>query len=183
MPVSRKVRDLMVPLEDYAVTGVNATLREAVRSLRKVYCQVEDGRCTEAGHRSILVVDQQDKLVGIMNFRSIMNTLIPEVAGGLTARLEALGVSIAYAQADSPELDESRLGFRARVIKNAETKVGDVMLRIRGTIQADAGLMDALKALHANKITVLPVYDGSTLVGVLRDSDVFLAVSGVLAQD
>lgn len=74
------------------------------------------------------------------------------------------------------------MGFRARVIKNSETRVGDVMLKIRGTIKADARLIEALRTIYKNKITVVPVYDGDRLVGVLRDSDLFLAVADILME-
>jgi CBS domain-containing protein len=182
MPITMKVRDLLVPLSEYAVTTVGKPLKEAVPALRKLYCQVEDGKCTEAGHRTILVLDDSGRLVGILDFRSILGVLIPEIAGGITARLEALGVSIAFAQADTPDLDEARISFRARVLKNAETKVADVMLKIKGTIDADADLLEALKMIFRNKITVLPVYEGDKLVGVLRDSDLFLVVADILGE-
>ena len=51
MPISMKVRDLMVPIGDYAVTTADKTLGEAVPTLRKLYCEVEWGKCTEAGHK------------------------------------------------------------------------------------------------------------------------------------
>ncbi len=180
MPIATKARDLMVPIANYAITTVDKTLKESVPALRYLYCEVEWGKCTEAGHRTILVLDGGGKLAGILDFKSILAVLIPEIAGGLTAKLEALGVSIAFAQADSPDLDEARLSFRARVIKNGETPVRDVMLKIRGSVQADASLLDALKAIYVNKITVLPVYEGDELVGVLRDSDLFLLVADIL---
>lgn len=182
MPITKKVRDLLVPLNEYAVTTPERTLREAVPTLRKLYCEVEEGKCTEAGHRNILVIDDSGELVGILDFKSILRVLIPEIAGGLTARLEALGVSMAFAQADATSLDEARLSFRARVIKNAETKVADAMLKIKGTIHADADLMEALTLLYMNKITVLPVYDGDKVVGVLRESDIFLTVAEILME-
>jgi CBS domain-containing protein len=182
MPITKKVRDLLVPISEYAVTTMDKPLREAVPALRKLYCEVEDGKCTEAGHRTILVLDNAGKLVGILDFKSILKVLIPEIAGGLTAKLEALGVSIAFAQAGTADLDEARLSFRARVLKNAETQVGEIMLKIRGTIQADADLMEALKLIYANKITVLPVYDGDKIIGVLRDSDLFLTVADILME-
>jgi CBS domain-containing protein len=182
MPISMTVRDLMVPIDRYAVATVDQTLGEAIPNLRKLYCEVEWGKCTEAGHRTILVLDQAGNLVGILDFKTILSVLIPEIAGGLTARLEALGVSIAFAQADSANLDQARMGFRARVLKNSETRVGDIMLKIRGTIKSDARLTEALKTIYKNKITVVPVYEGDRLVGVLRDSDLFLAVADILME-
>ncbi|MGB6064365.1 MAG: CBS domain-containing protein [Desulfomonilaceae bacterium] len=182
MPITKKVKDILVPLSNYAVTSPDKPLRAAVPKLRKIYCEVEYGKCTEAGHRTILVLDDSGKLVGILDFKSILRVLIPEIAGGVSAKLEALGVSIAFAQADSADLDEARLGLRARVIKNAETKVKDVMLKIRGSIGSDADLLEALKSIYSNQITVLPVYEGGKLVGVVRDSDLFLVVAEILAE-
>lgn len=182
MPLTKKVRDLLVPINEYAVTSPDHSLREAVPALRRLYCQVEDGKCTEAGHRNILVIDASGDLVGIMDFRSILKILIPEVAGSISERIASLEVSIAFAQADLPELDEARASFVARVLKNAETKVRDVMLTVRGTIEADSDMMEALKLIYRNRISVLPVYDKGKVIGVLRESDLFLAVADILAE-
>jgi CBS domain-containing protein len=183
MLLKQKIKDRMIPIENYSTVKPDATLRDAALSLRTSYCELDAGMCTEAGPRTVLVIDDKGKLVGILDFRSFLEVLIPEIAGGLTEKLAALGVSIAFAQADAASLDETRQSFNARVIKNAETKVQDIMLKIRGTIDADASLMDGLKKVFRNKITVLPVYEGDKLVGVLRDTDLFLAVTDILEQN
>lgn len=173
----------MVPLADYATTGPDKYLKDAVLEMRKIYCEVETGECTEAGHRTSLVLDSNGKLVGIIDFRSILKTLIPELAGGFGERLSAIGVSIAFAEADAPDLDESEASFVERVLKYSETKVSDMMLKIHGKgIDADSRLIDALKTLYKLKVTVMPVYEGEELVGVVRDSDLFLATANILAE-
>jgi CBS domain-containing protein len=182
MPITKKVRDLMIPIGEYAVARADRPLREAVTALRQIYCQIETGRCTEAGHRTVLVLDNGSKLVGILDFKSILKVLIPEVAGSLTQRLASLEMAVAYAEAGAPNLDERRASFHARVLRNADTKVGAIMLKVRGIIQAEADLMDALALLVRNKVTVLPVYDKDNLVGVIRDSDLFLCVAEIFAE-
>jgi predicted transcriptional regulator len=182
MPVKLKVKDMMVPIDDYAVTTADKTLKEAVPELMRIYCQVETGKCTEAGHRTSLVLDSQGKLVGIMDFKSILKVLIPEIAGGISGKLRALGISMAFAEADAHDMDSSAHGFRSRVRQNAQTRVSDVMLKLRGTIDVNAGFLDALKMIYRNKVTVLPVLEGDKLVGVLRDSDLFLAAANVLME-
>lgn len=178
--IQKKVKDLTIPLDRYSVVSPDNTLQEAVSSLRGSYCQLDTGLCTEAGPRAILVVDKKGKLVGILDFRAILKVLIPEVAGGLTRKLESLGVSIAFAEASASSLDEARAQFNARVTGNAAVQVKDIMLKIRGTIQADAELLEALKLIFRYKISKLPVYEGNKLVGVLRDTDLFLAVADIL---
>ncbi len=182
MPVKKLLRDLLVPLSEYATTNRENTLREAVPVLRRLYCQLEEGKCTEAGHRNILVLDDVGHLAGLLNFKCILAALAPEIAGGLTSRLEALEVTIAFAQADADNLDESRAGFRARVIKNAETKVKDVMLKVQSTIDINARVIDALKIMYRDETSVLPVYEGKKLAGVVRESDLFLTVADILME-
>ncbi|MBU0987357.1 MAG: CBS domain-containing protein [Proteobacteria bacterium] len=183
MLLKQKIKDRMIPIENYSTIGPDATLKDAALSLKQSHCELQSGMCSEAGPRNVMVIDKNDKLVGILDFTSFLEVLIPEIAGGLSAKLEALGVSVAFAQADAESLDESRIGLNARVLKNAETKVRDIMLKIRGTIDADASLMDGLKKIFRNKITVLPVYAEGKLVGVLRDTDLFLAVADILEQN
>ena len=183
MFLKQKVKDVMTPITNYATTTQDSTLKEAVRDLRKIYCEIEVGKCTEAGHRTSMVLDKKGKLVGVVDFRRILNVLIPEIAGTLSARLQSLGLSVAFAEGDATEYDEARRDFEARVRENAETKVGDIMLKVKGTIDSQAALLDALKLMYRNKITVLPVVDEGTLVGVVRDSDLFLAAASVLSDD
>jgi len=172
----------MIPLSKYAVVGPDASLKDAVTVLRKSHCQLDKGICTEAGPRTVLVVNQKNDLMGILDFRAILRVLIAEVAGGLTEKLRSLQVSIVFAERDIPELDEAHADFVARVRKNAEVLVKDVMLKVRGTIEANATLLDGLKLLFKNKINKLPVYDNGNLVGIVRDTDLFLAVAEILAE-
>lgn len=178
----KRIRDIMIPLSNYAVVHENAPLRDAVVTLRRSHCELETGLCTEAGPRSVLVVDDSGRLVGILDFRAILKVLIPEVAGGLTEKLEALGVAVALAEGDAAPLDEAHAGFYARVRQNAQVRVKDIMLKVKGTIDADDNLLKALKLMFKNKITKLPVHEAENLVGVVRDTDLFLAVADILAE-
>ena len=179
MFLEKKVKDLMIPIKDYVVTSPDKTLQDVVSEMRKVYCEVETGKCTEAGHRTALIMTDS-KLVGIVDFQSIMRSLMPEIAGKLSDKLAALGTSIAFAEADAHDLDAAKAGFKERVLQNARAKVGDVMLKLRGQIESDAEIMKALKLMYKNKVTVLPVFEGDKVVGVLRDSDLFLCTASIL---
>ncbi len=56
-------------------------------------------------------------------------------------------------------------------------KVKDIMLKVKGTIDADATLEEGLRTIVQNKISVIPVYDGKKAVGLIRDTDIFLAIT------
>lgn len=180
MFIDEKVKDIMVPLESYAVCKENLTLQDAILSLRQVYCEVETGECTEAGHRALLIVNDSGELVGLLDFPHILRVLVPEIAGSLSDKLMQLGASIAFAEANVEDAsDESKLSFEQKVQKNAHIAVKDVMLKSKGQIDSEAMLLDALKVICGKKVTVLPVYEDKKLVGVLRDSDIFLKVADV----
>lgn len=182
MPLSKKVKEIMIPINNYAVVDPEATLREAVLSLRRSYCQIENGFCTETGPRTILVVDSSGELVGLLDFRSLLKVLIPEVAGKLSQKLAALEVSIVFVQGGADQLDPSRENLAARVLKNAEVQVKKIMQKSLGHISADSEIMEALKLIFRKKMIVLPVYDKKQLVGVVRDVDLFLSVADIIRE-
>ncbi len=61
--------------------------------------------------------------------------------------------------------------------------VKDIMLKVKGTIDADASMEDGFKMVVQKKITVLPVYEGDKAVGLLRDTDIFLAITDKLEEE
>ena len=140
--------------------------KEEIIDMRKVYCEVKTGRCTEAGHRTSLVINEFGHLVGIIDFPTVLRALIPGFFERFTEDHAAHG----------------QVGFKERVLMNAEVEVGDIMLKSRGSIKVGDNLLEAVKVMLKSKVTVLPVYEGGTLVGVLRDSDLFLATASILTD-
>ncbi len=180
MPLLKKrVRDLMIPIDNYAVVRVDSSLQEAVAKLEEGFLKTDPSE----RHRTILIVDGSGNLVGIIDFRRIIEVLIPECSEKLRERLEDLGLALISVRSPVDHTGEPRWPLRDRALKNAQTTVRDVMLKTRGMAQADDDLLDAIKIKCSNKLTVLPVYDGERLVGVLRDVDVFLAIAQILRQE
>ena len=142
MPLKQKIKERMIPIENYATISPDATLRDAALSLRKSFSELDGGMRTAAGPRSVLVTDQNDKLVGILDFICFLENYFPQI-GGLPEKL----------------------------------KVKDIMLKVRGTIDAEASLEDGFRMIVQKKLSILPVYDGDKAVGLIRDTDIFLAIT------
>jgi len=132
----------MIPIEHYAIIAPDATLREAALSLRTSFCELDGGMRTAAGPRTVLVTDENDKLLGILDFMCFLENYFPKI-GGLPEKL----------------------------------KVEDIMLKVRGTIDADASMEEGLQTIVQKKIGVLPVYDADKAIGLIRDTDIFLAIT------
>ena len=56
------------------------------------------------------------------------------------------------------------------------------MLKVKGSIAADATLEEGLQTIVQKNISVLPVYDGDKAVGLIRDTDIFLAMTENLEE-
>jgi hypothetical protein len=72
---AKLVKDLMVPLSEYATVSQEATLGEAVAALKQAQADYDQ---TKYRHRAILVYDQDQKIVGKVNFQSILKALEPK---------------------------------------------------------------------------------------------------------
>ena len=61
-------------------------------------------------------------------------------------------------------------------------QVKDIMLKVEGAIDADASLEEGLQTIVQKKVSILPVYDGEKAVGLIRDTDIFLAMTENLEE-
>ena len=61
--------------------------------------------------------------------------------------------------------------------------VKDIMLKVKGAIDVSASVEEGLRTIVHNKISVLPVYDGDKAVGIVRDTDIFLAITDSLEKE
>ena len=56
------------------------------------------------------------------------------------------------------------------------------MSHLKQGVGTEDSLLQGLKELHRQKVSVLPVYEGEKPVGVIRDSDLFLAAVSALGE-
>ena len=177
MPFIKKTAsDVMVPLAQFPVVKAEDSVREAVRRLTKVFLREHD----EEKVRTILVVDDAHHVVGVVSFRKILKSLVPEALGKLSERLRALGLSVAFAQAGFEELAGARAEFNERVVEEASMQVKEIMTKTKTSVRTDTPLVEAITTKFKEDLDVLPVYSGDRPVGVLRDVELFLALAEVL---
>ncbi len=71
------VKDLMVPLSEYATVTEDATLYDAVLSLEAAQEKFED-KHTRYRHRAILILDKDDMVVGKLSQLDVLKALEPK---------------------------------------------------------------------------------------------------------
>jgi CBS domain-containing protein len=172
-----KIKDLMVPLSEYAVICEDATLYEAVLALEKAQSEFD---ATRYRHRAILVEDKQHKVVGKLGQLDILRALEPKYVEmkSESHRMAKLGFSKkflldmleTYKLFDAPMDDICRKAGRYKVNKCMHRPTEGEY------IQEDASLDEAIHLLMAGHHQSLLVTRGDNIVGILRLTDVFAAI-------
>ena len=177
------VRDLMVPISEYATVSKGSTLFQAVLALEKVQEQYDHRKYK---HRAILVMDKHKRVVG---------------------KLSQLDVLRAILKGDKKidEVEEiSHFGFTSNFIASirehyrlkgrhlneicqepAKLLVEDFMQTPSAGehIEADAFLENAIYQLSMGPYLSLMVTEKDDIVGILRMSDVFAAIFHAMKEN
>jgi CBS domain-containing protein len=168
MAISREERfeklragEIMIPLARYPKVAPEATLRDAMVALSQA--QLDMSGCKSLP-RVVLVVDGAGALVGLVRRRDIMRGLEPPF---LAARpMEHREAQFVAGDPALVELAYNRVVEGVR--KQAKRAVHEVMKPIPATVDASANVVRAIYTMVNNRTSLLPVVQGSAVVGVLR---------------
>ena len=170
------VKDLMVPLSEYAVCSEDATLYEAVMALEKAQKEFDQ---TRYRHRAILVSDKNKKIVGKLSQLDVLKALEPkyrEMGEGVS--LSRFGFSPAFLKSmmDHFKLWEKPMDEICE--KASDRCVRDFMYTpTEGEyVQETASINEAIHQLLMGPHQSLLVTREKEIVGVLRLTDVFREV-------
>ncbi|OGR52100.1 MAG: hypothetical protein A3J80_05870 [Desulfobacula sp. RIFOXYB2_FULL_45_6] len=180
----KKVKEIMIPLSDYATVSEDETLASAIRALKKAR---EDKKYVHK-HRAVLVYDKNKKIVGKVSIRCILQSLEPK-----------------YCQIQNPEGHEniglSRFGFSTdflnSMIKNfclwdesleemvkhaSKSKVKDIMYTPSNGeyLDEEASVAEAVHQFILGCHQSLLVTKNKNVVGILRLVDLFELVNDAL---
>jgi CBS domain-containing protein len=179
--MTKRVKDLMVPLSEYAVVGETATLKEALEALRASLANLPPDR---QPHRAILVRNPRGEIVGKLHYFAFLRALAPE-RGTMAERgvMDRAGVTEDMLEASMQTLDFLAgdlvdLCARARAVA-----VRDVCARSPVSIDEDLPLREAVsRFLTHQTLSLLVTREGRT-VGILRLSDLFDELSRQILEE
>lgn len=174
----KNVRDLMLSLDEYATIGGDKTIGEALEVLRQAQEELIPGRHF---HRAILVLDERGTVIGKLSQWAILRSLEPSflkyedeealVRSGLSNDfIESMKSTLALFRSNLEQICRAAGRLRAR----------DAMVPIGESISEDAQLIDAIHLMVIHHVLSLPVTRQGKVVGILRQSDVFEEVSGII---
>ena len=177
------VKDLMVPLKDYATVPQESTLREAVFALEKAQMTLDPSRHK---HRAILVLDESGKVVSKLTMKNILVALEPNYG-------KVEGTGVLEREGYSPDLIRSMLVDNALWAeplqffgeRASKLIVGDFIQAPSEDeyIDENATLGEATHQLIVQPYLSLLVTSGDEVVGILRLSDVFTKICDIIKGD
>lgn len=172
-----KVRDLMVPLEEYATISGDATLYEAVVALEEAR---EKFASRGYKHRAVLVRDKSGKVTGKLSQLDVLRSLEPKYAEmGDLKKVAGFGLSAEFLRSmiDTYELWKTPLDDLCK--KAADMKVSQMISSPmeHEFIDAEASLNRAVHQMIMGHHQSLLVIVGGEIVGLLRLADAFHEIS------
>lgn len=170
------VKDLMVPISEYATVPEGSSLFEAILALERAQEQFDHMRYH---HRAILILDKKNRVIGKLSQLDVLRAIEPrnEKADKIVD-ISCFGFSkkFIHAMRDKHRLEGS---FMENICEVAtRIKVEDFMQApsegeiVEENTSLDTAIHQLVMGMHLS----LLVTCGDEIVGVLRMSDVFAAV-------
>lgn len=177
-----KVKDLMVPLSEYATVPEGSSLLEAVLALEEAQEEYDHSKFK---HRAVLILNSKSEVVGKLGHLDVLLALEPASADTKELdQLQKFGFSFSYIQDLKRKKRLESLPFKDLCGKAAQLKVEDFMTSPTESerISEDAPLELAVNQLVIGKHLSLLVTKNSKIIGILRLSDLFAAVFHMMKE-
>jgi DNA-binding NarL/FixJ family response regulator len=168
MPYSKKIKDFMIPLEDYPHIPYWFTLRQAMAIVREASIKFEGS----FEPRAVLVFDEKYQLMGMLTLRDIIKGLEPKFAKDAGLVKADPGLAVLMGDMFGPGMKEA-----------SQKAVSEVMSPIRVTVNGDDPITKALFLMIQENVGMMPVLLDKKIVGMVRMNELFKEISTVVLGD
>jgi CBS domain-containing protein len=165
MPNQKKVKDLMIPLEDYPHIPYWFTLRQAMAIVREAAIKFEGS----FEPRAVLVFDEKYQLMGILTLRDIIKGLEPRFLKETSLIKMDPSLTVLMGDLLGPNMKEA-----------SQRPVSEVMSPIQATVDGDAPIIKALYLMIKENVGMMPVIQDNKVAGMIRMSDLFGEIAKVV---
>jgi CBS domain-containing protein len=165
MPNQKKVKDLMIPLEDYPHIPYWFTLRQAMAIVREAAIKFE----VSFEPRAVLVFDEKYQLMGILTLRDIIKGLEPRFLKETNLIKMDPSLTVLLGDLLGPQMKE-----------NSQRPVSEVMSPIQVTVDGNAPIIKALYLMIKENVGMMPVIQDTKVAGMIRMSDLFGEIAKVV---
>jgi len=179
---SRQIKELMVPIEDYATIHEDATIAEAIRALENANKRHGD---KPYRHQSLVVIDANRHVVGRLSQVDIMHAMEPrytELGDARWIGRSVLSRQVLVTLREKFQLWERPLEDLCGVVQSV--KVRDFMqIPSEGEFVQETDTMNiAMHRIVMGRHHSLLVTRDKEIVGILRSTDLFNALYDMMAE-
>lgn len=175
---TKRVRDLMLPLSEYATIDADRTVREALAALDKAQLGLTYDR---HHHRAILALDEEGHVVGKVTHHSLLRSLEPRLLEMVDIEsLRRVDLGEDFIEKLRGESEHRQQSLQALCRKSARLKVKDAMVAVMEHIDENAPLIEAIHVLVDRHVQSMLVTSNGQVVGILRLSDVFEEIADMI---
>lgn len=171
-----KVKEVMVPISEYATVQEGTTLFEAILALEKAQEEFDHSKYR---HRAVLVLDSNRRVVGKLSHIDVIRALEPRPEGSKELNeLAKFSFSKAFIMEQKKQQRLKSAPLKELCLNAMTLKVEDLM-QAPGEgeyIDQEASLVIAMHQLVMGDHLSLLVTCDHDIVGILRLTDVFAAV-------
>ena len=168
MPYQKKVKDLMIPLEDYPHIPYWFTLRQAMAIVREAAIKFEG----TFEPRAVLVFDEKYQLMGMLTLRDVVRGLEPKFAEDKGLIKADPSLAVLLGDIFGPGMKEA-----------SQRPVSEVMSPIKVTVNGDDPITKALFLMIKENVGMMPVLQDNKVVGMVRMNELFKEISDIVLGD
>jgi CBS domain-containing protein len=162
MSDTKKVKELMIPLEDYPHIPYWFTIRQAMAIVREAAIKFEGS----FEPRAVLVFDEKYQLMGMLTLRDIIKGLEPRFMHETALVKADPNLTVLMGDLFGPGMREA-----------SQKPVSEIMSPIKVIIQGGDSIAKAVFVMIQENVGMMPVIQDSKVAGMIRLSDLFTEIS------
>lgn len=176
MAEEKRVRDIMVPIEEYDKVSVDAQFCDVLSILKRNYENLKTGQVARRLHRTLFVIDADNRIVGKLSMYDLIRGLVPETAKApdvskayyrrLSARALRVAEEVGEVQEHYKWLQNS---FKDLVAQEAHKKIRDIMKPVqKSVLHENDRINEAIYAIFKEEVRQQVIYRDDKVVGVVN---------------
>ncbi len=166
--------DLMVTLDQYPHVRDSLTLKQALEIISTAHIHIHD---EDSLPRILLVLDDDNRLLGLIRRRDILRGLSPRWFFKADAQHPEAVFDVSLDDNISEVLADKAV---SRFSDRSEETIEPYIQEISGTVNADDSLIRLVNIMVEKGYHMLPVLEGDHVIGVVRSVEVLWAVRALL---
>lgn len=191
MAIEKRVKDIMVPIEEYDKVHVDSQFCDVLSILRRNYENMKTGQDKRRLHRTLFVTDADNQIVGKISMYDLIRGLVPEPAKSpevskayhrmLSSRAVRVAEEVGEVQEHYKWLQSS---FEDLVRQEAHKRVRDIMKPVqKSLLREDDRINQAIYVIFKEDVRQQLVHRDGKIVGVVNLNALFAELLDVLGPE